>query len=184
MTSPDPVREAAAYQASRCWPRSATTTRPSPRRRRRPPSGRSLAEAGHGPADAARSPASGRSSSASATSSTASSSMSGRYRWIIAHDEPEIVGYDQDLWVARLHHGDDDPADAASRCSRRSGARTSRSGPHDADGAAPGSGMHRERGPGELRPDVPAARRPRPGPSRPGPTRPRRRSARRASVDS
>lgn len=29
--------------------------------------------------------------------------VSGRYRWILAHDEPEIVGYDQDLWVDRLH---------------------------------------------------------------------------------
>jgi DinB superfamily len=25
-----------------------------------------------------------------------------RYRWIIAHDEPALVGYDQDLWVDRL----------------------------------------------------------------------------------
>ena len=33
--------------------------------------------------------------------------MAGRYRWVVAHDEPEIIGYDQDLWVARLHHGDD-----------------------------------------------------------------------------
>jgi hypothetical protein len=35
---------------------------------------------------------------------------SGRYRWIIAHDEPDIVGYDQDRWVERLRHGEDDPA--------------------------------------------------------------------------
>jgi hypothetical protein len=34
---------------------------------------------------------------------------SGRYRWIVAHDEPPLIGYDQDLWVRRLHHGDDDP---------------------------------------------------------------------------
>lgn len=32
-----------------------------------------------------------------------------RYRWILAHDEPSLVGYDQDLWVDRLHHGQDDP---------------------------------------------------------------------------
>src|SRR5688500_18832418 len=25
--------------------------------------------------------------------------VSGRYRWILAHDVPEIVGYDQDRWV-------------------------------------------------------------------------------------
>jgi hypothetical protein len=34
---------------------------------------------------------------------------SARYRWIVAHDEPPLVGYDQDLWVDRLHHGEDDP---------------------------------------------------------------------------
>jgi hypothetical protein len=28
---------------------------------------------------------------------------SGRERWILAHDEPELLGYDQDLWVDRLH---------------------------------------------------------------------------------
>jgi hypothetical protein len=32
-----------------------------------------------------------------------------RYRWIVAHDEPPLVGYDQDLWVDRLKHGLDDP---------------------------------------------------------------------------
>lgn len=34
---------------------------------------------------------------------------SGRYRWTIAHDGPELIGYDQALWVERLHHADDDP---------------------------------------------------------------------------
>jgi hypothetical protein len=34
-----------------------------------------------------------------------------RYRWILAHDEPPLVGYDQDLWVERLHHGQDDPVE-------------------------------------------------------------------------
>jgi DinB family protein len=34
---------------------------------------------------------------------------SGRYRWIVAHDEPPLVGYDQDLWVDRLQHAQDDP---------------------------------------------------------------------------
>lgn len=29
--------------------------------------------------------------------------VSGRYRWILAHDQPEIIGYDQDLWMNRLH---------------------------------------------------------------------------------
>ena len=33
--------------------------------------------------------------------------MSGRYRWVLAHDEPPLIGYDQDLWVDRLHPGDE-----------------------------------------------------------------------------
>jgi hypothetical protein len=34
---------------------------------------------------------------------------SGRYRWILAHDEPQLTPYDQDRWAERLHHLDDDP---------------------------------------------------------------------------
>lgn len=34
---------------------------------------------------------------------------SARMRWILAEDEPEIVGYDQDRWVNGLRHRDDDP---------------------------------------------------------------------------
>jgi DinB superfamily len=37
--------------------------------------------------------------------------MAGRYRWVLAHDRPEILGYDQDLWVDNLHADDDDPED-------------------------------------------------------------------------
>ncbi len=29
--------------------------------------------------------------------------ISGRLRWILAHDEPPLIGYDQDRWVDRLH---------------------------------------------------------------------------------
>jgi DinB superfamily len=29
--------------------------------------------------------------------------MSGRYRWVLAQDEPPLIGYDQDLWIDRLH---------------------------------------------------------------------------------
>jgi hypothetical protein len=35
--------------------------------------------------------------------------MSGRYRWVLAHDRPELIGYDQDLWIDGLHDDDDDP---------------------------------------------------------------------------
>ncbi len=36
--------------------------------------------------------------------------MSGRYRLILAQDGPQLVGYDQDLWVERLHD-DQEPVD-------------------------------------------------------------------------
>ena len=34
---------------------------------------------------------------------------SARYRWILAHDEPTLLGYDQDRWVTGLRHNDADP---------------------------------------------------------------------------
>ncbi len=37
--------------------------------------------------------------------------MSGRYRWILAQDEPPLLGYDQDLWVQRVHPDDESAAD-------------------------------------------------------------------------
>lgn len=36
---------------------------------------------------------------------------SGRYRFTLAHDAPRLPGYDQDLWVDRLRHNEDDPED-------------------------------------------------------------------------
>ena len=35
--------------------------------------------------------------------------MAGRYRWVLAHDRPELIGYDQDRWVDTLHGDDEDP---------------------------------------------------------------------------
>jgi len=35
--------------------------------------------------------------------------VSTRYRWIIAEEQPAIVGYDQALWVANLRHAEDEP---------------------------------------------------------------------------
>ena len=36
--------------------------------------------------------------------------VAARVRWILAEDEPELVGYDQALWVDGLGHNEDDPA--------------------------------------------------------------------------
>lgn len=32
-----------------------------------------------------------------------------RYRWMVSHDAPSLIGYDQDRWVARLRHNDESP---------------------------------------------------------------------------
>lgn len=32
-----------------------------------------------------------------------------RYRWMLSHDAPSLIGYDQDSWVARLRHNDESP---------------------------------------------------------------------------
>ena len=36
--------------------------------------------------------------------------VAARYRCIVAEDEPEMIGYDQALWVANLAQSDEDPA--------------------------------------------------------------------------
>ena len=72
--------------------------------------------------------------------------LAGRYRWILAQDEPPLIGYDQDRWVERLHHPGEDPEEmlAVLRVLKRSHlqlwARTSQS-----DRAR--VGVHSERGP-------------------------------------
>ncbi|HEV8564753.1 MAG TPA: DinB family protein [Actinomycetota bacterium] len=72
--------------------------------------------------------------------------VSGRYRWILAHDEPPLIGYDQDLWVGRLPQDREEPAamldtfDALRASNIRLWAGTS-----EADRAR--FGVHAERGP-------------------------------------
>jgi hypothetical protein len=71
---------------------------------------------------------------------------SARYRWILAHDEPPLIGYDQDLWVERLRHNEDDPEElldlfeALRTANLRLWARSS-----EAERAR--IGLHQERGP-------------------------------------
>jgi hypothetical protein len=72
--------------------------------------------------------------------------MSGRYRWILAHDRPELIGYDQDLWVDRLHTDADDPLEllAQFEALRTSNIDLWR---RTADADRQRVGLHRERGP-------------------------------------
>jgi hypothetical protein len=69
-----------------------------------------------------------------------------RVRWIIAEDQPDIVAYDQALWVDRLRHGDDDPDDliAMFEVLRDANLRLWRSRPEEDRRRF---GLHRERGP-------------------------------------
>jgi hypothetical protein len=72
--------------------------------------------------------------------------MSGRYRWAISQDEPPLLGYDQDLWVARLRHNEDQPDEllAVFSALRAANLRLWRqSTAEDRDRVA----MHSERGP-------------------------------------
>jgi DinB family protein len=73
----------------------------------------------------------------------------GRYRWIVAHDEPPLIGYDQDLWVQRLHHSDDDPERLLSLLTMLREANLdfwNRSTPQERERV----GLHSERGPESL----------------------------------
>ena len=71
---------------------------------------------------------------------------SGRYRWIVAHDDPPLIGYDQDLWVSNLRANDDDPdvvLDVFESLRRANLAMWQRSTKEERDR----DGMHSERGP-------------------------------------
>jgi hypothetical protein len=72
--------------------------------------------------------------------------VAARARWILAEDEPDIVGYDQDRWVDRLRHGQDDPEDliALFDALRTANLRLWASTPV---GDRARIGRHRERGP-------------------------------------
>ena len=72
--------------------------------------------------------------------------MAGRYRWVLAHDRPELVGYDQALWVDALHRDDEDPAGLLRQFEPLRVANIELwRGSTEADRAR--EGLHRERGP-------------------------------------
>jgi hypothetical protein len=75
---------------------------------------------------------------------------SGRYRWILAHDEPDLVGYDQDRWVDRLHQPVEDVAEllALFEPLRAANLALWRRTP---EAGRDRIGLHRERGPESYR---------------------------------
>lgn len=107
VASPDPVAEARAYQDFLLAalgdddPAEAQATTPAR-------IGRLIADAGP---DLRTPPEPGEWSAIECIGHVLDGELvaAARYRWILAHDEPELIGYDQDLWVDRLHHRDDDP---------------------------------------------------------------------------
>ena len=147
MTSPDPVREAEAYRQSLLAalgdddPAEAQAQAPAalralvhdagPRLRTRPEPGEwsALECIGH--------------------ITDGELVVAGRYRWILAHDEPEIIGYDQALWVDRLRHQDDDVDHLLDLFDALRAANLelwSRISPEDRARV----GLHRERGPESI----------------------------------
>lgn len=101
MTSPDPIREAKAYQEMLVGlvgheDPAAVQAGTADRLRAL------LASAGR---DAAARPAVGEWSVLECVAHVVDAEVvaTARYRWIVAHDEPELIGYDQDRWVDRLH---------------------------------------------------------------------------------
>jgi len=73
----------------------------------------------------------------------------GRYRWILAHDEPPLIGYDQDRWVAALHGDGDDPQELLGLLETLRAANLALWRRTDAAGRTR-VGVHAERGPESL----------------------------------
>ncbi len=72
-----------------------------------------------------------------------------RYRMVLAHDRPALAGYDQDLWVERVHRSDTDTDAALTEFTalRRANVRLlERLGPEDRER----TGLHAERGPESI----------------------------------
>lgn len=71
--------------------------------------------------------------------------MSARFRWVLAHDEPELIGYDQDRWADRLHDDQDPDQLLAHFTALRTANLELWRRSNAADRAR--VGIHRERGP-------------------------------------
>lgn len=71
---------------------------------------------------------------------------SGRYRFTLAHDAPRLPGYDQDRWVDRLRHNEDDPEDLLAQFTALRAANLAlwQRTPEEERGRV---GLHDERGP-------------------------------------
>ena len=106
MTSPDPVREAEAYRQSLLA--ALGDDDPAAAQASTPAAIRALID-GAGALLRVK-PAPGEWSALECVGHLADAELvvAARMRWILAQDEPDIVGYDQALWVDALRHNEDD----------------------------------------------------------------------------
>ena len=107
MTTPDPVSEAAAYQ--RMLLDALGSDDPAEVQSGAPGAIRSLVAEGGAHLRIRPAPREWSALLCLAHIADAELVMAGRYRFVLAHDEPELPGYDQDLWVDGLHRDDEDP---------------------------------------------------------------------------
>jgi hypothetical protein len=147
MTSPDPIAEAAAYQ--RHLLNALDDDDPAAAQASTPGRIRDLVAAAGDQVTVRPEPAEWSVLECIDHVADAELVYSGRYRWILAHDRPELIGYDQDMWVDRLHRPDEDvPALLAMFELLRAAniALWNRTTPGDRARV----GIHRERGPESL----------------------------------
>lgn len=71
---------------------------------------------------------------------------SARYRWILAHEEPDLLPYDQDLWIDRLHAPPEDAPELLALFEALRAANLSLWA-RTPVAARDRAGIHRERGP-------------------------------------
>lgn len=71
---------------------------------------------------------------------------SARYRWILSEDGPRLVGYDQERWMERLRHDQDDPDQLLAAFEALRAANLALWSRSSADERAR-IGLHEERGP-------------------------------------
>jgi hypothetical protein len=144
MTSPDPIAEAAAYQ--RHLLDALGDDDPAAAQASTPGRIRDLVAAAGDQVTVRPEPAEWSVLECIDHVADAELVYSGRYRWILAHDRPELIGYDQDLWVDRLG-GNEADLDTLLACFdglRRANVAMWRAG-GEAERAR--VGLHSERGP-------------------------------------
>ena len=105
--SPDPVAEASAYQQMLL----SLLGKDDPAEVQSQTVSRMRAMIGEASDDLRRRPAVGEWSVLELVGHLVDAELVGaaRYRWMLSQDAPELIGYDQDRWVARLRHNDDSP---------------------------------------------------------------------------